>query len=347
MRASGVLLLAAGARAFQLEFVPAPQLNGFHNASLKSWGGSVLKDGEDYHLFASAFANDCGLGSWGQNSIAIHAVGPSALGPFAFVDRALPYYSHNVHPIVAPDGTVLIFKIGMSPDPTPSTCRPGGTREPPPLEHGFETVEAWAAPSVNGPFAPVAGGPPNGRVIFNGTNPAPAFDPSGNGTLYVMSHTSGSFTVSVAPSWRGPYSSPRSVFTSTVGDFVGEDPLLWWDATIANSEGGVGAWRVLYHAYNMSDPHVQFAVGGYAQSAGADIFGSWTVQDPSTEPAYTTQFTTYVSGAAGPTTTTTFSRRERPKLFWDSTGAPAVLYSGVCPEPDGDGDCFTIAAPIA
>ena len=347
-----ILLFAAAKHAlanYVIPFLPAPAENGFHNETLLSWGGGVVAAGGAFHLFASAFVNNCTLQAWTSNSIAIHAVGASPLGPFSFVERALPFYHHNVQPVVAPDGTFLIFSIGMVPDPTPVRCHAGAgalVPPPPPLSstHGFESVECWSAPSVHGPWSPVSGNV-NGRNLFNGTNPSPAFDPSGNGTIYVMSHAGANMTVAVASSWRGPYSPAVPVFSHAVGDFVGEDPVLWWDSTLPNSEGSTGAWRVLWHAYNKSDPGHQFNVGGYAVSAGANIFGAWYVQDPRTAPAYTTEFTSYVSGAAGPTKTTTFGRRERPKLWRDpSTGAPACLYSGVCPV--GSARCFTIAAPI-
>ena len=333
--------------------LPAPAANGYRNSSLWSWGGNVLLDGGQYHLFASAFANGCGLGAWGSNSMAVHAVAASPLGPFALVGRALPGYHHNVQAVRAPDGTFLIFSIGMSPEPVMAKCGAGGGGGGSAggsagggLAHGFETIEAWSAPSVDGPWQPLPGGPPNGRNLFNGTNPAPVFDPSGNGTLYVVSHDSHNIVASVAPSWRGPFSAPRPLFSFLENDYVGEDPVVWWDATIANGEGGTGAWRCLYHQYNGSAPHPQFRVGGYAQSSGADIFSSWTVQ-PESAPAYTTEFQSFVSGSAGPTITTTFARRERPKVYLDpATGAPAVLYTGVCPQTSSN-DCFTIAAPIA
>ena len=328
--------------------LPAPAANGFHNASLWSWGGGVLRsDDGAYHLFASAFANGCGLGAWGSNSIAIHAVAASPLGPFAFVERALPNYHHNVQPVRAPDGTFLIFSIGMSPEPTMAKCgaadgRAGGGR----LAHGFETIEAYSSPSLAGPWSPVPGGPPNGRNLFNGTNPAPFFDPSLNGTLYVFSHNSAAVTVSIAPSWRGPYSPPQPVFDFRENEYVGEDPVVWYDAKIANEEGGVGAWRCLYHMYNGSAPHPQFRVGGYAQSAGTSVLSRWTVQ-PESAPAYTTEFVAYIAGDAGPTATTTFARRERPKIYIDpASGEPAVLYTAVCPQSSGN-NCFTIAAPLA
>jgi hypothetical protein len=347
MRAFPVLALLSpslSAPIYQINFAPAPNPSGFRNSTLSSWGGAVVESEGAFHLFASAFLNNCTLSSWGSNSVAIHAVGSSPLGPFVFVERALPYYHHNVAPIIAPDGTFLIFAIGMSPDPTPGDCSHAQETPPAPLTHGFESIECWSAPTVHGPWTAVAGNV-NTRNLFNGTNPAPAFDPSGNGTVFVMSHTSTALVVSVASSWRGPYAAPVPVATIAVGDYVGEDPFLWFDASIQNDEGGVGAWRVLYHAYNKSDSAHQFQVGGYAQSAGHDIFGAWSVQDPAVTPAYTVNFTTYDAGAAGPTTTTTLSRRERPKLWRDpATGAPAVLFTGSCPPHSTD--CFTSAAPI-
>ena len=334
---------ALSAPVFQLTFAPAPSPSGYRNISFSSWGGSVVEAEGAFHLFASAFVNNCTLSSWGSNSVAIRAVGTSPVGPFTLAERVLPFYHHNVQPILAPDGTFLIYAIGMSPDPTPGDCSPHADA-PPPLSHGFESVECWSAPTVRGPWTAVAGNV-NTRNIFNGTNPAPAFDPSNNGTVYVMSHTSTAFVVSVAPSWRGPYAAPIPVVSFVVGDYVGEDPYLWYDAKISNDEGGVGAWRVLYHAYNKSDTAHQFNVGGYAQSAGHNIFGAWSVQDPASSPAYTVNYTSYDEGAAGPTTTTTLSRRERPKLYFDASGAPAVLYSGSCPPHSTV--CFTSAAPIA
>lgn len=332
--------------AFTPTFLPTPLENGFRNESLHSWGGGVLLVDGSYHLFSSAFVNNCGLGSWGSNSVAIHATSSSPLGPFAFQERALPYYHHNVAPIQAPDGTFLIFSIGMVPDPLPSKCTAdeAGVFPPPPgpLQHGFESIECWSSPSVWGPWTPVAG-TINGRNLFNGTNPAPVFDPSGNGTIYVMSHGgNGAMTLSTAPSWRGPYASAVPIFSMLVDDYTGEDPFVWWDARIANDEGGVGAWRVLYHSYNTSDTHHQVRVGGYAQSAGPSIWGPWRVQSDRT-PAYTTA----VTYAGSPPSVVTLSRRERPKLFLDpATGAPAVLYTGVCPANDGSA-CFTLAVPIA
>jgi hypothetical protein len=251
------------------------------NSSLWSWGGGIIQDLQEnstYHLFASAFVEGCGLGTWGSNSVAIHAIGNSPLGPFAYVERALPYYHHNVAPILAPDGTFLIFSIGMVPDPVPVNCTRGDYSIPP-LTHGFESIECWAAPGPFGPWTPVSGNV-NSRNLFNGTNPSPAFDPSGNGTIYVVSHDNDFITVSVAAHWRGPYAAPVPLFASSVpgSNWTGEDPFLWFDAEILNAAGGRGAWRVLFHAYDLGDTHHQVNVGGYAQSADQHLFSSWTLQ---------------------------------------------------------------------
>ena len=355
--AGGHAAAGLAAAPYVIDFLPAPAASGFRNASMWSWGGGVVGPTADglYHLFGSAFSGGCGLSCWGSNSFAHHSTSTSPLGPFAFAGRALPYYSHNVQPIVAPDGTVLIFKIGMFPEPQPSLLGGGeaaaaaagaaaaaaDAADGPPLQHGFETIECWYSSSVDGPFEPVlnAAGGANGRNLFNSTNPAPAFDPSGNGTIYVMGHNSGSMVVSIAPSWRGPYSAPVPVFSFLEDDYVGEDPVLWFDRTEL-------VWRCLYHMYNKSDTKHQFRLGGYAQSTGADLFSPWVVQ-PDESPAYTADFEQYVSGNSGPTQTTTLSRRERPKVYLDPTsGEPAVLYNGVCP-PTSSSDCFTTAAPIA
>ena len=338
------LVTTAFASPYVMDFLPSPNPSGFNNASFSSWGGSVLLVEGQYHLYASAFVGGCDLGSWGSNSVAIHAVGATPVGPFAFVERALPFYHHNVAPIRAPDGTFLIFSIGMFPDPVPAKCHGEEGGAPPQSQHGFETIECWSAPAPSGPWTPLAG-TLNGRNLFNGTNPAPAFDPSNNGTIYVMSHNNGNATLSVADSWRGPYSAARDLFPISQGDYTGEDPFLWWDGALPNAEGGVGAWRVLFHAYNRSATHTQVLVGGYAVSSGRSVWGPWALQ-PWDTPAYTVNYTSYVSGGAGPTVTTQLSRRERPKLFFDpATGAPAVLYSGACPLRSSD--CFTLAAPIA
>ena len=83
-----------------------------------------------FHLYASAFSEACGLNAWTTNSEVIHAVGTSAVGPFVFRDVALPVYHHNAQPAVAPDGTFLIFAIGMDPQGGIANCSASEQRVP-------------------------------------------------------------------------------------------------------------------------------------------------------------------------------------------------------------------------
>ena len=52
---------------------------GFHGPGTghdgtSSWGGSVVHQGDTWHMFASEFVGGCGLSSWGGNSQIVHAV---------------------------------------------------------------------------------------------------------------------------------------------------------------------------------------------------------------------------------------------------------------------------------
>ena len=52
-----------------------------------SWGASVIR-GKDkqYHAYIAEMANECGLGTWQQNSQVVHAVAAIPTGPFERVD---------------------------------------------------------------------------------------------------------------------------------------------------------------------------------------------------------------------------------------------------------------------
>lgn len=336
------------ASSFVVDLLPAPPLNltTYRNGTWSSWGGSVIYVPEDpdykYHLFVAFFTQECGLGSWTTNSEVVHAVSVSdPLGPYAYNDVAVPVFAHNPQITRHTDGTFLLWTIGMSPQAPESNCTPKGETEPAaydssprPLTHGAELVEQRYSKSIYGPWTSSLT-PDESLNLFNGTNPSPFVLP--NGTVVVASHNNCGLTLSVAANWTGPYSNPVCVVPyaqyPSVSNFTFEDPFLWFD-------NASDSWKVLLHSYNKSNPHVQFGVGGYAESMTADPWGPWTLQDPST-PAYTTAVQ-FVDG-----TNETFSRRERPKVVFDSTTGKAIaLITAVCPEPDGNQHCFTLGQRI-
>jgi hypothetical protein len=350
--AAAVLTAVCGAAAalpfpYVMPLLPAPPpaVQCYKNASLSSWGGSVLEVPDDpyyrYHLYVDAFVEDCGLNAWTTNSEVAHGMSDSPLGPFTFFDVALPVYHHNAAAVRHTDGTFLLFSIGMSPEGPIANFTPADDGAPPeaprrrlgprPLSHGAELIECWYAPTPYGPWTQLV---VDGSInLFNGTNPAPWV--MANGTTVVGSHNNQGFTVSVAADWRGPYSEPYLLvpYSDYNNTYVFEDPYLWQDA----ASGGV--WRLLLHQYNASNPADQVGVGGYAVSATPDLFSAWALQ-PSATPAYNTT----VQFADG--SNLTMARRERPKLLLNATmGAPAVLYNGVC--PPGTEACWTLAQAIA
>jgi len=92
----------------------------YMNESLTSWGGNVIEDDDGlYHLYTSAMSENihrsnkpCAIGSWTTNSLVIHAVATSPIGPFKMVDVALPTQHTNPHITRAADGEYLLYSIG-------------------------------------------------------------------------------------------------------------------------------------------------------------------------------------------------------------------------------------------
>jgi hypothetical protein len=340
--AAASLALAATATTssalYTMDLLPGPPASRqvYNNASYTSWGGSVVEVPEDsayrFHLFAAFMILHCGLDAWTGNSEVVHAVSNNPLGPFVYADVALPVWHHNPQIVRNPDGTFLLMSIGMSPESRVANCTPSSkdaTR--PPLTHGAELVEMHTSSSPYGPWTPVENPTIGGPNLFNGTNPSPWVFP--NGTIVVASHNNCGLTLSSASSYKGPYSAPECVvrYSAYHTNYTFEDPFLWYDSVASK-------WRVLLHQYNMSDTHDQVRVGGYAESAGPDPYGPWTLQ-PDAYPVYNTTVQ-YTDGTAQ-----TFSRRERPKILFNATtGLPAYLYTGVCPL--NSENCFTLGQPI-
>ena len=323
---------AATARGYRMTFGPSAlplKAQPFYNASMWSWGGSVVEAADDpqwrYHMWAAAFSEGCGLSHWESNSQVIHAVANDPLGPFAFADVVLPVWAHNPQAVRHPDGTYLLYSLGFASPVAPGNCSAAAAAAGVRGGHPAETMVLHASASPYGPWELVN---PN---IFTGTNPSPYVN--ADGSVYVASHNGSVIVVSYAPGWRGPYSPPEIVTARPLESDVNlEDPYLWFDRPS-------GRWRILGHMYNATNHTVQVLVGFSAESETADITSKWTAQ------AYADPvFTTAVAMSDG--STLQLSRRERPKLLLDATtGAPAVLYTGVCPK-DSSSNCFTMGVPI-
>jgi len=315
----------------------------YDNVTFSSWGGNVIQDSNGvYHLFASAMVLQCGLDQWTTNSEVIHATSKtSALGPFSYQDVALPVWHHNPQIVQDISGLYLLYSIGMDPEGTVVNCTPASaslssdfnssTVALPASAHGAELIEVHYSSSLFGPWTPYLINGSNN--LFNGTNPAPFI--LRNGSIAVGSHSGNGFDVALAPSWKGPYTLYKSVFT-WLNETAGEDPFLWFDYNVQK-------WRVIFHQYNVSDPHDgSLWVGGYAETEDDNILGTWKIQDFRT-PVFMLNVS-FVNGQD-----ITMYRRERPKLLFDEKQNPLVLYNGACPpnSTSHHASCFTLAESIA
>ena len=163
------------------------------NESLTSWGGNALPDENGtFHLFTSAMASGrnhnahasdlypgpCGIGTWESDSLIIHAVSSSPLGPFKLADVALPSQHTNPQIVRAPDGEWLLYTLGgLNCTKDRRTCNasyesaPGGTGT-----HGrtltYDKTNgccSWCGYGACGGFRP-RGAPP-GRTCGQRTTP--------------------------------------------------------------------------------------------------------------------------------------------------------------------------------
>lgn len=154
-----------------------------------------------------------------------------------------------------------------------------------------------------------------------------------NGSIAVMIHTddnqgwSGD-VIAVANSWRGPFyvTVPDSAVNNEPDKQ--EDPFMWLDKR--------GHFHALVHL--MFDPPGNGPCGLWAGGHMSSLDGtSWTP----ISRAYNTSVTTTDGNVY------TFSRRERPKLIFDSNKNPTHIFNGAIPTGGAGGvNTYTIVAPI-
>jgi hypothetical protein len=312
-------------------FVAQPTISsyGLRESGTSFWDGSgVLGDDGRYHLFASRFANACGLSTWSPNSECVRAVSGSPLGPFQVEELLVPAFCHNPTVRRAADGTFLLFYIGA---PTPAaqlvtTCTAGHTVSD--TSSGLVTsvcsINVISSPSVLGPWSAPVQLTDDGWIPLCPTNPAPVLADDGSVELYFRGYQLGDdggtverLFVASATTYGGPYApvSYEPLFTRPA-----EDPFVWKRAD------GRG-YRLLFDD-KFTDP---VNVGGQAASPDETSFApagsAYGLEVPLTDG-----------------TVQTVVRRERPQILWlnDEQG---VLYNGVQPS-SADDSSYVLAVPI-
>ena len=223
-------------------------------------------------------------------------------------------------------------------------------------------IEIYSAASPNGPWKKFTPSPDlhDGSIVAYGSNPAPIFLP--NGSIVVVQTSfgynpsrnfSGALRVAFAQTWNSSYrndlhlpfapchfcTSPPCKTCADCGSGVIkgktysgcgnlEDPTIWFDHSAQK-------YKLLAHSFmDGSDPEAQ-AVGAYAESKTADIFGEWSFD--------------LHNGAYGMSatlengSTIMFSRRERPHVFLNKDGSVRSLTNGVQLK---DGRAFTFVQRV-
>ena len=77
----------SGSSCGVMGFQPISWPQGYGMApNATTWGGGVIFDGKEYHMFVSRMTNDCPLSTWTKNSRIDHAVSKTVTGPYTLRD---------------------------------------------------------------------------------------------------------------------------------------------------------------------------------------------------------------------------------------------------------------------
>lgn len=308
-----------------LNLLHTPVNGGLKSSTDSYWGGSVIKsDDEIYHMFASTFDNNCGLGTWKFNSKIVHAISEHPLGPFQVKETVIHAMAHNPSIRKTPNGKFVLFFTGekLSTEELVTHCENGITYDTSYVNQHTRSciINYVEAESLEGPWS-------TSKTILDlsiipncSTNPSPLVMPNGELMMYYRAYDPNAeekmryLYLTKAPSYEGPYDG-RSV---QIIEQLAEDPFVWH----MNNK---------YHVLFNNKFYDPLNTGGYAVSNDGENF---EVQSP----LYSREVTFNDESKK------TFIRRERPH-FLPIDDKRAVLYSGV-KDNDSTDYTFIIATPV-
>jgi len=311
--------------------------NGLRSEQWSYWCPSVIRDSSGlYHMFASRFANHCGLSSWTYNSEIVHAVSIDPLGPFIEKEVVVPAMAHNPAIVKAKDGSYLLYYIGKVMDSSNVRCNCEDGKSGPSGKGKLSVwtcyIEVRRAASLNGPWGKAHRITGLLHTPTCASNPSPLIEDDGSISLYYRAYDlsakkpdkadtnrvhvgMGEYLYKMkARKWNGLYSgSDRKVLSEPA-----EDAFVWHDSQ--------GYYMVFNNKFNDKDN-----LGGCAYSADGKKFTPQV-------PIYS-RLLQYDDG-----TSETLIRRERPGILWINEH-DGVLYNGVQPARLTD-KTYILAVPI-
>lgn len=210
---------------------PAKKDGGLKLSQYFLWCPSVIKVGDTYHMFASAWPAEGGMASWTSKSFCIRATSKNLLGPYEFAEVVLEkregqWDNDRVHnpKIVKAGNKFLLFYISSA------------------NETGYAESD-----KITGPWT-------RSEKMISFSNPAPLVRP--DGSVYVFGRLSVKIgdkqvrtaRATEAPTYKGPYTNlaPDKV-NLLPNNHELEDPTIWWANNqynvICTDFGGVATGR--------------------------------------------------------------------------------------------------------
>jgi len=360
-----------------LELMPAALENGYKQQGRASWGGSVIKDRDTYHMFVEELVNGCGLNTYARNMRVAHATSSTPAGPYKPINLASSYSASTPHAVRDPkDGSWLIFLTGCGVEAclavdqckdgitwnnaSMSPCRKSDAHEP------FVGV-GHAAPCTCPKHGHAVPGPE--CSVDWGTNVLRATSPDGpwklTAPLLDVKHPSKKHKDGTPWVFANPSALILENGTALVmyRDFLQK---LRFPATnvigLAFSDNG---WEGPYTRFQekifpdyAEDPHIYMDKRGNLHMLAHSLCNKWPrcpAVGGHAASADGGQTWHYSGGAAYSTTVryedgsqVTYSRRERPEMLVNEHGEPTHLITGVV-EKGGSGQhdhSWTLVQPV-
>jgi len=280
------------AHSFKDSLQPAPKQGGFAMGDFMLWCSSVIKVGDNYHMFASRWPAQFGMDGWTKYSECVRATSTNLYGPYQFQEVVLQKRLdgwdnsriHNVKIVKAGDKFVLYYINSAN-------------------QTGYAVADA-----VTGPWTRLA------KPAMKVSNPAILVRP--DLSVYVFGRLRDSAGINRgiafnAPNYTGPYTVAQDGNNLLPNGGELEDPTIWW----ANNQYNilVNDWKG--HATGVS-------------KAGAQYFSKDGVHYTlmSKEPVFT-KTVPYNDG-----TSEIFSRRERPFVYTNEKGEAVALFTACLPK---------------
>jgi len=308
-----------------------------------SWGANIFpttgsSSPSDWSMVVAEFENHCQISNWSPNSAIVLAqstTGPE--GPYSRKKVLVAPFAHNPKVVKAPDGTWLMYTIGVhvgssklvNCSATTNLDQEEGDREaeaetpthPPGRnpENLESNITLFTSASPEGPWARygvVLGADYLKSWDEDTSNPSPWVLP--NGTILLMYRgcvvaechskicgcTGEYIGISSAPSWKGPYTRLKN--TTILPTAPAEDPSMWID----------NRNNVHFLMHYLLDGNVLVARHAFARH----YEGPWSIH------SNTIPYNSTVPFSDG--SVVTYHKRERPHLVFDEDNIASYLITG-------------------